>query len=161
MKIDIEIQDSSLFTQVALIIDRPKLREAISQIRNKWTKGKIYPTVQAWKATIKIYTYQNDLIDLIVENEISPVFAPVLEEAIFTGKVTRFSRVLSVPIPRRDLVELYFATDDIISGEDYEYTLVTPMEATSQEVAKEYSEVKKIVRKYKQREEPEDLTGYY
>lgn len=161
MKIDIQIDNASLFTQVALIIDRPKIRETIAWIRDKWTGGKIYSTVREWKSTHKIHTYQNDIIDLIVENKISPVFAPVLEEAIFTDKVTRFSRVLSIPIPRRDLAELYFASDDIISTEDYEYSLVTPMEATSKEVAREYGEVKKIVRRDKRKEEPEDLTGYY
>ena len=161
MKIKIEIEDASLFTQVALAIDRPKIRSEIVQLRNKLTGGKIYPSVKAWKDTGLHLTYQNDIVDLIVQDEISPVFAPVLEEAIITGKVTRFSRVLSIPIPRKDLAELYFASDDIVTSEDYEYTLITPMEATSREVESAYSEMKQIVKKDVKREEPEDLTGYY
>lgn len=161
MKIDIEIDDASLFTQVALVVDRPKIRNEIVHLRNKLTGGKIYPSVKAWKDTGFNLTYQNDIVDLIVQNQISPVLAPVLEEAIITGKVTRFIRVLSIHIPRRDLAELYFATDDIISSEDYEYTLITPMEATNQEVEIAYSERKQIVKRDAKREEPEDLTGYY
>ncbi|OGE63175.1 hypothetical protein A2964_01080 [Candidatus Daviesbacteria bacterium RIFCSPLOWO2_01_FULL_40_27] len=161
MKIDIEIEDASLFTQVALVIDRQDVRTGISQLRDRWTDGKTYPTVRAWKDMGLKFTFVNDIIDLIVQNQISPVFIPVLEEAIITGKVTRFSRVLSVPIPRRDLAELYVAADDTISNEDYEYALITPLEATRREVAKEYGEIKQAVKRAAKREEPEDLTGYY
>lgn len=161
MKIDIEIQDASLFTQVALVVDRPKVRDGITQLRSKWTDGKTYSSVRAWKDTGLKLTFVNDIVELIVENQISPVFLPVLEEAIITGKVTKFSRVLSVPIPRRDLAELYVAADDTIRNEDYEYALITPMEATRQEVAKEYGEIKQAVKRAAKRNEPEDLTGYY
>lgn len=161
MKIDIEIQDASLFTQVALVVDRSKVREGITRLREKWTGGKIYPSAKAWRDTGLKLTFVNDIIDLIVENQISPVFLPVLEEAIITGKVTKFSRVLSVPIPRKDLAELYVAADDIVRSEDYEYALITPMEATRREVAKEYGEIKQAVKKAAKQEEPEDLTGYY
>src|SRR3989344_7536935 len=126
MKIDIEIEDTSLFTQVALIIDRPKVRASITRVREKLTSGKTYLSVKAWKDSGLNLTYQNDIVKLIVENEISPVLAPVLEEAIVTGKVTRFSRVLTVPIPRKDLAELYFAYEDTIRDEDYEHPLSHP-----------------------------------
>lgn len=161
MKIEIEIEDASLFTQVALVIDKPKVRAGITRVWEKLTGGKIYPSVKAWKKTGLKLTYQNEIVDLIVKSEISPVFVPVLEEAIITGKVTRFSRVLSVPIPRKDLAELYFATDDVISNGDYEYTLITPMEATSREVEKEYSEIKKAVKRDAKKEEPEDMSDYF
>ena len=161
MKIEIEIDDASLFTQVALIIDRPNVRAGITRVREKLTDGKIYKSVKLWKDTGLNPTYQNEIIDLIVKSEISPVFAPVLEEAIITGKVTRFSRVLSVPIPRKDLAELYFASADTIRSEEYEYTLITPMEATNQEVKNEFNEIKKVVKRISKIEEPTDLTDYY
>lgn len=50
MKIDIEIEDISLFAQEAVVVDRPKILEGILKLRQRWTNGKTYPTVIACAA---------------------------------------------------------------------------------------------------------------
>lgn len=154
MKIDIEIDDISLFAQVAIIIDRPKIREGIIKLRQKWTQGKIYPSLRAWqKEGLKI-NYQADIIDLLEGDKISPVFIPVIEEIMVTNKVTHFTRVVMVPIPRRDLAEYYVAMYDTLDKGDYEYVLITPVEAERNEVEEGFAGMKRAIKKTSQNDNP-------
>lgn len=154
MKIDIEIDDISLFAQVAVIVDRPKILEGILKLRQKWTNGKTYPSAKAWKDEGLKINYQNDIIDLLESERISPVFLSVIEEAMVTNKVTHFNRVVMVPIPRKVLAEYLIATYDTLDNGDYEYVLVTPIEAERNEVEEGYANMKRAVKKTKEIDNP-------
>lgn len=154
MKIDIEIEDISLFAQVAVIVDRPKILKGIVKLRGKWAKGKIYSTVRAWKNEGLKINYQNDIIDLLASERVSPVFLSVIEEAMVTNKVTHFNRVVMVPIPRKVLAEYLVAEYDTYDFGDYEYVLITPMEAERNEVEEGFANGKRAVKKTLQNDNP-------
>lgn len=154
MKIDIEIKDISLFAQVAVIVDRPQIINGIIQLRNKWTKGKIYPTVKAWKSSgIKI-NFHKDILDFLDANNISPVFLSVIEQAIVTNKVTSFTRVVRIPIPRKVITEYYPLIEETIQNGDYEYVLITPAEAERVEVEEAYADMKRAIKATAEVENP-------
>lgn len=154
MKIDIEIDDISHLAQVAIIIDRPKIQEGIVKLRQKWCSGKTYPTVRAWQAESLKINYQEDIIGLLESERVSPVFLSVIEEAMVTNKVTRFNRVIMVPIPRKVLAEYLIATYDTLDSGDYEYVLITPLEAERSEVEEEFADMKRTVKKTSQNDNP-------
>lgn len=154
MKIDIEIDDISLFAQIAVVVDRPKILEGILKLRQKWTNGKIYPNVKSWKDEGLKINYQNDIVDLLETERISPVFVSVIEEAMVTNKVTHFNRVVMVPIPRKELAEYLIATYDTLDNGDYEYVLVTPIEAQRNEVEEGYANMKRAVKRTKKLDNP-------
>lgn len=154
MKIEIEIDDISLFAQVAIVIDRPKILEGIIKLRQKWANGKIYPSLRKWKDEGLKINYQYDIIDLLESEKVSPVFLSVIEEVMVTNKVTQFSRVVMVPIPRKVLAEYLVAEYDTYDFGDYEYVLITPMEAERNEVEEGFADVKRAVKKTLQNDNP-------
>lgn len=154
MKIEIEIEDISLFAQIAVVIDKPNIRDGIIRLREKWTKGKVYSSVKAWKSEGLKINYENDIVDLLETEKISPVFLPVIVQAMVTNKVTHFKRVVMVPIPRRILAEYLIATNDTLDNGDYEYVLVTPIEAERNEVEEEYANMKRAVKRTKEIDNP-------
>lgn len=154
MKIDIQIDNTSRFAQVAVIIDKPEIQKGIVELRQKWTKGKLYPDLKSWKDEgIKINFYK-DILDCLNDNQVSPVFLPVIEEAIVTNKITEFKRVVSVPIPQKDLSEYLLLSEETLQNGDYEYVLITPPEAERDEVEKEYASMKNAVKKTADLENP-------
>lgn len=161
MKIEIEIENLSLFTQVARVIDKPKIRKGIAKLRNKWTGGKLYPDLESWRKTRNSFNFRKELTELLLDNEISPIFLPVLEEAVVTGKVTKFTRVVRLPIPRKELTEYYALIGETLQDEDYEYVLVTPLDASRDEVATAFGEMKNVVKDTLKQNDPENMTGYY
>ena len=146
MKIDIEIDDISLFAHVAITLDRPVIQQAITELRKKWTGGKLYPSFDSWKNTGVKINFSQDILKVLNENNVSPIFLYVFEEAIVTNKVTHFTRVLRVPIPRKVLAEYIPLTPETLQNGDYEYVLVTPPEAERNEVEEEYASMKRDVK---------------
>jgi hypothetical protein len=146
MKIDIEIDDISLFAQVAVIIDKPEIQKGIVQLRQKWTKGKLYPDLKSWEDEgIKI-NFHKDILDYLNNNQVSPVFLSVIEEAIITNRVTHFTRVIRVPIPHNVLSEYILLSDETLQNANYEYVLIAPAEAERNEVEEEYASMKRAIK---------------
>jgi len=157
MKIDIEINDISLFAHVAITLDRPAIQQAIIELRKKWTGGKLYPNFDSWKNTGVKINFPQDILKILNENNISPIFLYVFEEAIVTNKVTHFTRVLRVPIPRKVLAEYLPLTAETLQKDDYEYVLVTPPEAERNEVEEEYASMKRDIKDTAKLDSPFDV----
>jgi len=146
MKIDIEIDNTSLFAQVAVIIDKPEIQKGIIELRKKWTKNKIYPDLESWKDEGVKINFHKDVFDFLNNNQVSPVFLSVIEEAIITNKVTHFTRVIRVSIPHKVLAEYILLSDETLQNQDYEYVLITPSEAERNEVEEEYASMKRAIK---------------
>ncbi len=146
MKIDIEIDNTSLFAQVAVIIDKPEIQKGIIELRKKWTKNKIYPDLESWKDEGVKINFHKDIFDFLNNNQVSPVFLSVIEEAVVTNKVTKFIRVVRVPIPHKVLSEYILLGDETLQNGDYEYVLITPPEAERNEVEEEYASMKRAIK---------------
>lgn len=154
MKIDIEIDNTSRFAQVAIVIDKPEIQKGILELRKKWTKGKIYSDIKSWKDEgIKI-NFHKDILDFLNDNKVSPVFLPIIEEAIVTNRITKFKRVVRVPIPQKDLSEYLLLTEETLQNGGYEYVLITPPEAERDEVEEEYASMKNAIKKTADLENP-------
>src|SRR3989344_6780110 len=146
MKIDIEIDNTSLFAQVAVIIDKPEIQKGIIELRKKWTKNKIYPDLESWKDEGVKINFHKDVFDFLNNNQVSPVFLSVIEEAIITNKVTHFTRVIRVSIPHKVLAEYILLSDETLQNQDYEYVIITPSEAERNEVEEEYASMKRAIK---------------
>ncbi len=154
MKIDIEIDNTSLFAQVAVIIDKPEIQKGIVELRQKWTKNKIYPDLKSWKdGGVKI-NFHKDIFDFLNNNHVSPVFLSVIEEAVITNKVTNFTRVVRVAIPRKVLADHILLSNETLQNGDYEYILITPAEAERNEVEEEYASMKRAIKSTAKTENP-------
>lgn len=142
--IDIRIEDPALYTHLALILDRPKVREEVSLLRKKWASKKPGDNIGFYK----------DIVTFLRTNDLSAGLTPVIEEAILKGYVSRHPRVTHLVIPRdmlQDIVQLEMETLD---AEDYEYAILTPVEATEEEVLQEFRHVKQTVKKSLDRDYP-------
>lgn len=135
--IDIRIEDPALYTHLALILDRPKVRKEVSLLRKKWANKKPGNNIGFYK----------DIATFLRTNNLSSGLTSVIEEAILKGYVSRHPRVTRIVIPRdmlQDIVQLEMETLD---NEDYEYAILTPMEATEEEVIQEFRDMKKTIKK--------------
>ena len=146
MKIDIEIDNTSHFAQIAVIIDKPEIQKGIGDLRKKWTKNRVYPDLKSWEDEGVKINFHKDILDFLNKNQVSPVFLSVIEEAVITNKVTNFTRVVRVPIPHKVLAEYILLSDDTLQKQDYEYVLITPSEAERQEVEEEYASMKRAIK---------------
>lgn len=157
MKIDIQIDNTSHFAQVAIIIDKPEIQKGIDELRQKWTKGKLYPDLKSWRDEgIKI-NFHKDILECLNSNQVSPVFLPVIEEAVVTNKVTQFTRVVRVPIPHKVLSEYILLSDETLQNKDYEYVLITPAEAERNEVEEEYASMKRAIKSTTKLDNPHEV----
>jgi hypothetical protein len=141
MKIDIEIDNPSLFTQVAFILDRPEVTGAVLKLRGKWlTNKKLADSIEAWKQSHReiVAQFEADIVSLLVKHNLSPTFSPIIEQAALTNKVTHFPRVARIVIPRKDVADLVQLSHEIVASAEYEYALVIPLEATETEVLEAY-----------------------
>lgn len=135
--IDIQIEDPALYTHLALILDRPKVRKEVSLLRKKWANKKSGNNIGFYK----------DIATFLRTNNLSAGLTPVIEEALLKGYVSKHPRVTRIVIPRdmlQDIVQLEMETVD---AEDYEYAILTPMEATEDEVIREFRDMKQTVKK--------------
>ena len=135
--IDIRIEDPALYTHLALILDRPKVRKEVSLLRKKWANKKSGNNIGFYK----------DIATFLLTNNLSSGLTSVIEEAILKGYVTKHPRVIRIVIPRdmlQDIVQLEMET---IDTEDYEYAILTPLEATEKEVVQEFRGIKQAVKK--------------
>lgn len=135
--IDIQIEDPALYTHLALILDRPKVRKEVSLLRKKWANKKPGNNIGFYK----------DITTFLQTNNLSSGLTSVIEEAILKGHVTKHPRTTRIVIPRdmlQDIVQLEMET---IDAEDYEYAILTPMEATEEEVIQEFRGMKQTVKK--------------
>lgn len=146
MPIEIDIADISRFAQVAVIVDNTKVREGIGKLREKWANGKTYPSMKAWRATGVKINFHQDILEMLNDAEVSPVYLYVVEEAIATNKVTKLTRVVRLPIPREVLAEYMTLIDETLEKNDYEYVLITPSESERNEVEEAYAEMKRVVK---------------
>ena len=142
--IDIRIEDPALYTHLALILDRPKVRKEVSLLRKKWANKKPGNNIGFYK----------DIATFLHTNNLSSGLTSVIEEAILKGYITKHPRVIRIIIPRdmlQDIVQLEMET---IDTEDYEYAILTPMEATEEEVIQEFRHMKQTVKKSLDRNYP-------
>lgn len=142
--IDIRIEDPALYTHLALILDRPKVRKEVSLLRKKWASKKPGDNIGFYK----------DIATFLRTNNLSAGLTPVIEEAILKGYVSRHPRVTRLVIPRdmlQDIVQLEMETLD---NEDYEYAILTPVEAAEEEVLQEFRHIKQTVKKSLDRDYP-------
>jgi hypothetical protein len=146
MPIEIDIADISHFAQVAVIVDKPKVREGIVKLRDQWSKGMVYPSMKAWRATGVKINFHQDILEMLHDAGVSPVYLYVIEEAIATNKVTKLTRVVRLPIPREVLAEYMTLINETLGKNDYEYVLITPSESERNEVEEAYAEMKRVVK---------------
>jgi hypothetical protein len=142
--IEIRIEDPALYTHLALILDRPKVRKEVSLLRKKWANKKPNQNIGFYK----------DIATFLRTNKLSAGLTPVIEEVILKGYVTRHPRVTRLVIPRdmlQDIVQLEIETLD---DEEYEYAILTPTEATEEEVIQELRYMKQTVKKSLERDYP-------
>lgn len=135
--IDIQIEDPALFTHIALVVDGSKVRGEISRLREKWRNRK--------PNTINSQLDQ-DISTLLHSNNISPTLFPVIKQAVVDGYITYHPRVTWVAVPRDMLADIHLINYETIDNGDYEYAIVTPIEATEEEVVKEFRELKRMVK---------------
>lgn len=137
--VEITITDPSLATQVSLVVDRDGVRQKIKELRGKWQGRKLEPLTQ--------YVELGDEIrELLKTNKLPIFYHSVIEEAVLTGKITRFNRVMRVAIPHEVLEQLDENSQEILKGkEKYEYALVISPETTIQEVEQAYGDLKRDI----------------
>jgi len=148
----ITVKDESLYTQIAFIIDQQTIRKDLETLRIKWqrknirnvTTSKKYSTRGAFGNTVE---FDNDLLNLLRKHHLSVIYAPIMKQAIETGTITQFPRVQRLLIPRDVLEGLLVLSDEQPEVHEYEYALITPLEATEHEVTEAFNELKETVKK--------------
>lgn len=142
--IDIRIEDPALYTHLALILDRPKVRKEVSLLRKKWANKKPGDNIGFYK----------DIATFLRTNNLSAGLTSVIEEAILKGYVSRHPRVTRLVIPRDMLQDIVQLEVETLDNEVYEYAILTPVEATEEEILQEFRHVKQTVKKSLDRDYP-------
>lgn len=133
--IEITIKDDALYTYLALILDQEAVREQIFKLRNEYGNRVKPPALGLNMAIAKT------LKDLHLP---VTLFDPI-KQAVTEGKVTTFKRVQRIVIPRETLIDLYVTQLDTLQDGNYEYAVITPVEATQEEVLAEFRELNQVV----------------
>ncbi|MFC1600529.1 hypothetical protein ACFL25_00430 [Patescibacteria group bacterium] len=153
MPIEIDIDNPSLFTHAAFIVDRPDVCKAVLKLRGKWLNDQLAKSVDDWKHEHRdeIYLFEADIINMLVKHNLSPTFASIIEQAVLANKVSHFPRVSRIVIPRKDVADLVQLSHETVGGMQYEYALVAPLESTEAEVIEAYRRMKQTVIKSRSR----------
>jgi len=142
--IEIKIEDPALFTHIALIVDRPKVRKEVSLLRKKWANKKPGMNLE----------FNKDINTLLRTNKLSPAHFYLIEQTILKGFVTKHPRVTHIVIPRDMLEDIVQLEMETIDNENYEYAILTPIEATEEEVVQQFRSMKQAVKKSLERNYP-------
>lgn len=141
LEIEIAVKDDSQKTQLTLFFYRKDVQGDIAKLREKWAK-------RGRKDVLEDFLELHKDLDFIKKKyKLSIVFNDVLRQAIFDGKITRFNRIIQIPIQRKLLDDLEEISDNALWEGDYEVAFIALPEAKLEEIQDSIALLRRKVKK--------------